>query len=296
MVVYFDLRKKPLFGPYFEQSGVRHANHFRSKTAAMMGRIRQKKVPKALLYADPICPPGDDRIIVFDSLCSDRYLQWVRERHPDKRLILWYWNPVPGHLITGAKELAEVWTYSSRDSKEYGLRLNTQFYFDCLAEEASGFHEMPKTDHPHVLFIGREKGRSAQLADLKLELEEAGAETDLRIYSPPNVWKKAVWLFEDLMPYREVTDLVRESDVLLDLNSDPGAGLSLRAMEALFWNKKLITNTTEIAEADFYDPHNIYILGKEERTFREFLEEEFRPADPGIRDRYLLSRWLDRFE
>ena len=87
-----------------------------------------------------------------------------------------------------------------------------------------------------------------------------------------------------------------DSQILIDFYADPTAGLSLRAMEAMFFGKKMITNRLLMRNEDFYDSRNIFILGEEERTLKEFLEEPYAPPDPAVRDRYLLSNWLKRFQ
>ncbi len=89
---------------------------------------------------------------------------------------------------------------------------------------------------------------------------------------------------------------MKEADILLDYYIYPAAGLSLRAMEALFFGKKLISNNLEILESDFYNPANIYVLDHDARSLREFVDCPLEPVDPAIRDRYLLSNWLKRFD
>ena len=67
-------------------------------------------------------------------------------------------------------------------------------------------------------------------------------------------------------------------------------------MEALFWNKKLVTNHARIERCDFFDPANVYLLGHEERTLADFLATPPSPVDATVRDRYLLSNRLKRFD
>ena len=301
MIIYHDLRRAPMFKPYFEASGVPHANHFRNKWIMLLCRILSKhtrfmrKIPMERIYSDPVLAPDDDKIIVFDTHARDRYINWLCLRHPDKRIILWFWNPIKevdrfAHL----KERVECWSYCKRDARAHETYCNTQFYFDCLAKEAESCPPPPADRPPKALFVGRDKGRGDKLEQLKNALTEAGVECDFRILKPPRIQRFAS-LFEKLIPYREVVDAVKQSQILIDYYTDTTAGLSLRAMEALFFGKKLITNRPLMRSEDFYDSRNIYILDQEERTLAEFLAEPCVPVDPEIRDRYLLSNWLKRF-
>ena len=101
---------------------------------------------------------------------------------------------------------------------------------------------------------------------------------------------------EHLMDYDEIVERVRNADILLDYSRDPDAGLSLRAMEALFWQKKLITNNRSVKDSMFYKTNNIYLLGEDKRTLRDFLELPQVPVEKEIKQQYLLSSWLKRFD
>ena len=295
MIVYDDLRPAPLFKPFFEASGVRHVNHFRNVFTMLLFETRaRKKFSPQFLYKNPKCEPTDDMIIVFDTHTTLYYLDWLCNLYPDKRIILWFWNPARATSFTRAKPQIEKWCYSEKEALEWGMRCNTQFFFDCLAQEAATHTALPRPKVQKALFIGREKGRTAQLEQLKTELEEAGIEADFRLIQRPKI-RPRTWL-EKVIPYREVIDAVKDSQILIDLYADPTAGLSLRAMEAMFFGKKMITNRSLMRNEDFYDRRNIFILGEEERTLKEFLEEPYAPPDPAVRDRYLLSNWLKRFQ
>ena len=302
MIIYHDLRPCPLFKPYFEASGVSHANHFLSKNIMMLCGVLAKipplikRIPLKYIYTDPVCEPDDNKIIVFDTHSTPRYLDWLYRRHRDKRIILWFWNPEKDmKRYMHMRDRVECWSYCERDARKYGIRYNTQFYFDCLAKEADECPPPPADQPPRALFVGREKGREEQLRALGESLTEIGVVPDFRLIYPPTA-KVFASLRENLIPYREVVDAVKASQIIIDLYTDPDAGLSLRAMEALFFRKKMITNRPLMRNEDFYDSRNIYILGEESRTLKEFLDEPYAAPDPAIRDRYLLSNWLKRFD
>ena len=296
MIYYFDLHKTRVFSRMFTDSGVIHKNPFRNVLGVYALRSRFiHRFPSGFFYPRPVFKEGDDKIIVFDTFSSSRLITWLCETQANKRIILWYWNSVKTNgLKDQLPQRAETWSFSKSDCAKYGFRYNTQFFFDCLAKVAEECRERGLSSHPRALFIGRDKGRSGILDNLKESLEKEGVEVDLRIMMPFS--GRAGFYRETLIPYRKVIDLVKESDILLDYSKDPVTGLSLRAMEALFFGKKLITNNLEILESDFYRPANIYVLDHDERSFREFIDCPVEPVDPAIRDNYLLSNWLKRFD
>ena len=299
MIVYHDIRKTPLFKPYFEACGVRHINHFKNKGAQLLGESPFASfLPSKMFYTKPHFPPGDDRIILFDSKAGAKYMNWICKNCPDKRIIYWFWNPVkPSFDRRKLPERVEIWTYSKRDAERYGFRYNTQFFFDSVLplippEQASA----PARKKPVVYFLGREKGRGEKLEEIARLVREAGAVPRFRVI--PDMKKPAHYsVYEGLLvPYGDVLREEMQADVLLDLVKDPDDGLSLRPLEALFFRKKLITNCRTVLEERFYDPRNVYLLGVETRSLSEFLAEEPANTASEAGNYYLFSEWLKRFD
>ena len=80
---------------------------------------------------------------------------------------------------------------------------------------------------------------------------------------------------------------------------DGQTAMTLRTMEAIFLGKKLITDNRYIAQADFYNEANIFILPDDptkldEAAFLKFLEADFVPYDDEILKRYDISGWMSR--
>lgn len=297
MIYYFDLHRTRVFGPMFRKSGVVQRNHFRSFLALYAIRIWPLgKLPSVLFYPEPKFIEGDDMIIVFDTYASARMINWLCRNWPDKRLILWYWNAANNLGIRKlVPDRVEFWSYSEKDCERYGFRYNTQFFFDCLAGEAQQCRsQVRKKPTMKAFFIGRDKGRSKVLGELAERLREAGVEVDLQIRQTKT--GRLHTLRESLFSYRTVIDMVKDADILLDYGLDPDTGMSMRPLEALFFGKKLITNNKGILDADFYSPANIYVLDHDVRTLKEFVECPGVEVAPEIRDRYLLSYWLKRFD
>ena len=296
MIYYFDLHKTKVFGPMFKDSGIVQKNTFRNVFSVYALRSRvMGRLPSFFFYPQPVLKGNDDKIIVFDTYSNSSLIKWLCETRPDNRVILWYWNSVKASgLKDHIPNRVETWSFSKSDCAKYGFRYNTQFFFDCLVQEAEECRARGISTHPKAFFFGREKGRTGILEFLKDNLEKEGVEVDLIIAQPFS--GRAGFYREELLPYSKVVDLVKEADILLDYTNIPETGLSLRAMEALFFGKKLITNNLEILDSDFYTPSNIYVLDHDTRSLGVFIGCPIEPVDSEIRDKYLLSNWLKRFD
>jgi len=103
-------------------------------------------------------------------------------------------------------------------------------------------------------------------------------------------------LYQRSISYQKILQLIEKSDSILDLLSNPEDGLSLRAMESLFFGKKLITNSLRIAEYDFYKSENIFIIGKDDiEHLPDFLKTPYNQNNQEIIDYYDFDNWVKRF-
>jgi hypothetical protein len=83
----------------------------------------------------------------------------------------------------------------------------------------------------------------------------------------------------------------------LDIVSKGQTGLTLRPLEALYAEKKLITNDINIKTYDFYNPNNIFVL--EDNNFdkiNDFLNKNYQTVDDKITEKYQFSNWIKRFK
>ena len=63
-----------------------------------------------------------------------------------------------------------------------------------------------------------------------------------------------------ILRYYEYLKQIENSRIICEVVQKGQSGLTVRALEALFFEKKLITNNESIIEFDFYDSNNIFIF------------------------------------
>ena len=79
---------------------------------------------------------------------------------------------------------------------------------------------------------------------------------------------------------------------------DGQVGLSLRAMESIFFNKKYVTTNKEIINEPFYCAENIYVLGDsqdDDEKLQKFLSDENNMINEQFFKYYDFEEWLKRF-
>ncbi len=97
--------------------------------------------------------------------------------------------------------------------------------------------------------------------------------------------------FEPLS-FNEYDKIYRESKCILDSPQSGQTGLTIRAIEALGANKKLITTNSDIKTYDFYRPENIYVYEGAFDYDAPFFNCPYKPIEESIYQKYSLRSWL----
>ena len=127
-----------------------------------------------------------------------------------------------------------------------------------------------------VFYVGTDKRRSHVLSKLVAELKP--------------------YYMTGLMSYDEYCARAAGAACMLEILQKGQTGMTMRTLEALFFNKKLITTNAAARLLPFYHPDNIYVLdGNERRTIRDFIY-----AGPCHYPRHLIAdydieHWICRF-
>lgn len=98
------------------------------------------------------------------------------------------------------------------------------------------------------------------------------------------------------LSYKECLEFVSKSKIIVDIQGKWQQGMTLRPMESLFYQKKLITNNKDLCTMDFYNPNNIFILGKDDmEQLENFCKKKHSEVTSSIIDKYGLKRWVENF-
>ncbi len=91
-----------------------------------------------------------------------------------------------------------------------------------------------------------------------------------------------------------VLELVKKSDILLDLQRPNQKGLSFRILEGIGLNKKIITTNTDVKNYDFYNQNNIAVVDSKNIQIPDsFFETPYKKLDPETVLKYHISSWVN---
>ena len=85
----------------------------------------------------------------------------------------------------------------------------------------------------------------------------------------------------------------RDSKAILDIEHPNQRGLTMRTLETVGANKKLITTNPRIKEYDFFREENIFIIDRNNPDIPSaFWTVEYRELPNSIYSKYKLKNWL----
>lgn len=239
-----------------------------------------------------------ENIIIFDAIYNYQVLKDIKKSYPNSNFIYWYWNTVTNsEEIKKIKELGyDIWTFDEGDSFKYDLKKNTQFYFFKPTRDNKN-----QIESQDLYFIGLDKNRLGLLMKLKKALKEKKVYLKLEILRE----KKKKYnkneiknLIKRPKNYDEIISEIVKSKALLDIVKNNQKGITLRTMEGIYFDKKIITNNPNVINYKFYNKNNFYILGKEINLneIEDFLKKDYRKYAEEELKEYFITTWLEKFK
>lgn len=169
-------------------------------------------------------------------------------KNPDFRGVLLIRNPLnDNHKVRSLLPQLEkydvnIFTFDKTDAERYGYRSYLQF-----ASKLSQVSNIPITYD--FSFVGRDKGRSKILNNLKNQLESMGyrCNFDIRSIDQPNI------------SYIDYLKVSLSAKCMIEILQENQSGMTLRAIEAMLYGRKLLTNNANIEEEPLYDASEISV-------------------------------------
>ena len=261
---------------YIQEAGYTFADAY--KNHGLLYRIireiffRLKLPGKTFFYNKNVGSYKGKILIVSEALITYEYMKWLHKKCPDCKIILKYDNPVKPHYTPDGfpDEWCIKWTCDKDDAKKFNMRLY----------EGGGYFSQwkVKKEEPEydVFYVGKDKNRLDKLNEIEKELQIHGAKTMFYITWERGWQHKDDGIHKPFLPYEKVLDYIGKSRAILHLLGGAQNGITLRIQESLIHKVKLITDDVNIVDYDFYNPNNIFILGKDDMNgLRHFLDTPY---------------------
>lgn len=239
-----------------------------------------------------------DVVIAVAYRSTYRLFKIMKKKYPEIRRIMYWWDPVEKVICPDQvkESVCEKWTFCKRDALRYGLRLNTTFLPVSIKdlEYSEEYYE--------IMFVGScgeealYKNRADMISELSTYCDEKGIRTSFHISYKSKSKKQRPFEMKHLMSEKEYYELLIKSKAVLDIVEQGHEWMTLRPLEALYFQKKLISNNVMLIEEPLYHPDNIFLLGKDDLgDLGDFLDRPLHKFEDYVYKYYTFEAWLERF-
>ena len=80
-----------------------------------------------------------------------------------------------------------------------------------------------------------------------------------------------------VLPYSKVVECISKSKCIVDIMQKNSKGITLNVVEAVFYEKKVITDNTQVISEPFYNETRFFVLGLDERKLIDFINCDMLP-------------------
>lgn len=203
------------------------------------------------------------------------------------KLVFYSWNPLSDS--DAYTRLSKRWiktTFSKKDATDSDCRYVGSFYFKKISPVSLPIRY-------DGVFIGQDKGRRGVLHKVSELYGRNRLLSKIILVNNRKAWfdRRYSWHLD----YDKVCKYVQESKTVIEILQEGQEGISLRVFESLFYEKKLLTNNLQIVNYDFYDPCNVFILGKDDEAhFKEFILSPYVKVKEQVIAQYTMESWLSK--
>ncbi len=97
----------------------------------------------------------------------------------------------------------------------------------------------------------------------------------------------------DKLSSEDISNIVEKTRIVLDIQHPKQTGLTMRTIEMIGMNKKIITTNSQIKQYDFYNPNNICVINRNDVNIDiEFLNKKYERIPQQIYNKYSLESWI----
>lgn len=245
-------------------------------------------------------------LIVKCDMTPVKILQQLRREYPNAKLCLYLWdsvNNIPG-ITEKFKYFDILHSFDLNDCDKYTeLKFRPLFFADQFRKELKN-DDVYKYD---ISFLGTI--HSDRYSVIK-KVQNIAKALNLSCYWFLYLQSRFIYFFYALtkrefwgtsptifsfhkMSAVDIARTVEQSKIILDIQHPKQTGLTMRTIEMIGMNKKLITTNTSIAKYDFFDKRNIAIIDRKKVNIpREFLNSSYTPLQSNVYERYSLKNWI----
>lgn len=246
----------------------------------------------------------DYLFVIKGEVIPEFFLKQFSETHLETKKIFYTWDSFKNnsHSKVILNFFDKKFTFDSDDAKKDNIELLPLFFFDSFR----GLKKKTQLKYD-LLFIGTAHSDRYILANKIVNWCDTN---DLNYFTFFYMQGRLVYFFKkffdpefkffdykkmsfDSLSENEILTLYEKSNVILDINHPFQKGLTMRTLESVGAEKKLITTNKEIKNYSFYDPENILIVERNNIVLnKDFFLKPYKSLPVELYEELSIDGWI----
>lgn len=221
---------------------------------------------------------NEEIIFIFFEGCQmaidSGFVNYLKSKYANSKYVYRYFNSITNYNIWSKPIVEKIYdlivSMDMNDCKRFGWEYVPNTY-PINVKPIEFYDESYSSD---VFFIGREKGRLQQLLDVYDNLNSKGVNCIFLIAGLTD--DEAIKMRRGIrsinyLPYNEVLKYVASTRCLLEITQSNQQGSTLRALEAIAFDRRFISNDQSLINNDYYNKENMMIYSDVQDIDSDFI-------------------------
>lgn len=179
-----------------------------------------------------------------------------------------------------------IYTFDNHDAEEYGWIFTNSLYSKSEMQNQQNIEY-------DLYFIGEDKGRVDQLVAVYDYLSKNDLKCCFKIITTDinRTSRDGLYFLKKRIEYRKILEDISKSRAILEIVQDGQSGMTMRPYEAMFYDKKLLTNNSVLRSMDFFNDKFMMVFSEMEDSVIQFLKNK-EPVQYHYKNEYSPVKWL----
>lgn len=223
------------------------------------------------------------------------YVDFLKSKYPNAKFVCFFQDLIAQHDVNNIPYLKTVFdlliSFDHKEANQYNIE-----YFSLVNSKAT--YDLSSPIHESdIFFVGAAKNRYDQIIAAYELLKAKKLKCDFHIVGVKKKHQKyrdEIHYIND-MSYLENLKHIVKTKCILEIMQKNGHGFTQRMMDAIVYDKKIITNNQQVSTASFYNPSNILVFKDLVDLDREtsFFENFDRTANHNYKDEISPRKLLE---
>ena len=240
----------------------------------------------------------DEVIVIVGRFLTVDFLLKLKKNNQNAKFILYLWDDVDRvENFEKVKKLYDIiYSFDLRDCQKYGFKHLPLFYKETNERKRSYEFDIYSAlfNHSDRIEVTKIINEQAILNGLKTQFFVSVGRYDYYFHHSRFVNMNGIEYIASTIPNSQNYLYMSKSNAVLDIQFFSQIGLTMRTIESVGMQNKLITTNQAVKYYDFFNTNNIQLIDRTcPKLDMDFFESKFIPLKEDIYRKYSLHSWVE---